>query len=168
MMTRDGMTQLVDQEFVLSNGTHLFPNGDIIYYTGDRDHLRPDQLLTLDGMFFDKIHVSGQGVAPVYPPGATKDPVVGISSRDGITVSGADVFIARNGVMEKITKQIRLTAGVVVNPDGTFTTKDGQKVTLRENQILGFDGVLRDAPIHETVPTAPAVLSSPAPANTGR
>jgi len=55
-----------------------------------------------------------------------------------------------------------------VNPDGTFTTKDGQKVTLRENQILGFDGVLRDAPIHETVPTAPAVLSSPAPANTGR
>jgi hypothetical protein len=76
---------------------------------------------------------------------------VGISSIDGITVSGADTFITRNGVTEKVTKKFQLSkSGVVVNPDGSFTSKDGKSLILRENQVLGFDGVLRDARIRET------------------
>jgi len=158
MVTRDGVTQRVVQEFVLTDGTHLFPNGDIILYTGDRRHLKPNQLLTLDGMIQDT-PVTAQGVAPVYPPGATKDPVVGVSSQDGITVSGADTLITRNGITEKVNKPFQLSGGVVVNPDGSFS-KDGKSLILRENQVLGFDGILRDARIRESVP-APSSLASP-------
>jgi len=157
MMTRDGVTQKVVQEFLLTNGAQLFPNGDIVFYTGDREHLRPNQLLTLDGLI-EHTPVTAQGVAPVVLPGATGNNVVGISSRDGITVSGADALITRNGVTERVTKQFQLSSGVLVNPDGTFT-KDGKSLTLRENQILGFDGILREARIHETGPTVPPVAS---------
>ena len=157
IMTRDGVTQKVVQEFLLSNGTHLFPNGDIVFYTGDREHLRPNQLLTLDGLI-EYTPVTAQGVAPVVVRGATGNNVVGVSSRDGITVSGADTFITRNGVTETVAKQFQLSSGGRVNPDGTFT-KDGKSLILRENQILGFDGVVRDARIHETGPTVPPIAS---------
>ena len=162
MVTRDGVTQKVNQEFVLTNGAHVFPDGNIIFYTGAKAHLRPNQLLTLDGMMEDTA-VTRSGVAPVFPAGASKDAVVGISSRDGISVSGADTLITRNGVMEKVTKSFQLSGGLVVNPDGSFTSKDGKSLTLRENQVLGFDGVLRDATVRESVPApAPATLASPA------
>jgi hypothetical protein len=158
MVTRDGVTDPVVQEFVLTNGTHLYPNGDIILYTGDRQHLGANQLLTLDGTLFDT-PVTAQGVAPVYPPGARKDPVVGVSSRDGITVSGNDTLITRNGVTEKVSKPFQLSSGVVVNPDGSFTPKNGKSLILRENQILGFDGVVRDARIHDTGPAVTPATS---------
>jgi len=152
MVTREGETKKVVQEFVLTNGTHLYPNGDIIYYTGDKDHMQPNELLTLDGMI-EHTKITAKGIAPLVPSGVRDNDIVGISSQDGITVSGADTLITRNGVTEKITKPFQLAGGVVVKPDGSFTTKDRKSLILRENQILGFDGVLRDARIHETEPT---------------
>jgi hypothetical protein len=153
MVTRDGRTQKVNQEFVLTNGTHLFPNGDIIFYTGGKNRLQAGQLLTLDGMV-ENTPITAAGIAPVYPAGV-KSNDVGISSLDGITVMGADTLITRNGNTDKITNQLQLSSGVVVNPDGTFI-KDGTKLTLRENQVLGFDGVVRAARIHDTGLPVPA------------
>jgi hypothetical protein len=149
MVTRDGRTQKVNQEFVLTDGTHLFPNGDIIFYTGGKSRLQAGQLMTLDGLV-ENTPITTRGVAPVNPPGVSANVKneVGISSRDGITVSGADALITRNGNTDKITKQLQLSSGVIVNPDGTFI-KNGAKLTLRENEVLGFDGVVRSAPIHD-------------------
>jgi hypothetical protein len=158
MVTRDRETRRVVQEFVLTNGTHLYPNGDIIYYTGDREHMQPNELLTLDGMI-EHTPITAKGIAPLIPPGAKNNDIVGISSQDGITVSGSDVFVTRNGVMEKIAKPFQLACGVVMKPDGSFTTKDGQNVILRENQILGFDGKLKESRIQETAPAVAPVAS---------
>ena len=162
MITEDEVTKKVDQQFVLSNGAIVYPNGDYILFNGGREHLQPNQLLTLDGVV-ENMPVNADGAAPLIPPGAKDNNVVGISSQDGITVAGTDTLITRNGVTDKVTKQIRLAHGVLVNPDGSFT-KNGQTSALRENQILGFDGVLRDAPIHDASPTA-APLASPDKAN---
>jgi hypothetical protein len=150
MVTRNGKTQKVVHEFVLTNGASVLPTGEIVLYTGARRHLRPNQRLTRDGII-ENIVVTAHGLATAYPLAVDEDDV-GVSFRDGITVSGAGALITRNGVTEKITRQMGLSNGVLVNPDGTFT-KDGRKWTMRENQILGFDGVLRDARIYVTGPT---------------
>jgi hypothetical protein len=157
VVTQDEVTRTVNQQFVLSNGDIVYPNGDYILFTGGREHLQPNQLLTLDGVL-ENTPVNADGAAPVVLPGAKDNNAVGISSQDGITVAGADTFITRNGVMDKVTKQIQLAHGVLVNPDGSFI-KNGQTVTLRENQVLGFDGVLREARIHETGSAVPPTAS---------
>lgn len=81
---------------------------------------------------------------------------VGLSANDGITVSGADAFITRNGVTEKIAKDVTLQSGVTVRPDGTFLMADGTKITIRPNQLLTLDGKLIEAPVRRTsTPVAP-------------
>jgi hypothetical protein len=158
LVTRNGVTEKVTQEFVLTNGDHVYPNGDIRLHTGATKRLAGNQLLTLDGLIID-VRVTPQGVAPVIPAGADKGDV-GISSRDGITISGSDTFVTRNGVTEKNSRQMHLSNGALVNPDGTVVMKDGSKITLRENQILGFDGVIHEAPIRTENSAAPAPESA--------
>ena len=80
------------------------------------------------------------GVVPIPPAG--KD--VGISARDGIVISGTDVLVTRNGVTEKLTKELGFTNGVRIRPDGTVVKADGSKVTMRPGQLLTFDGELRE------------------------
>lgn len=81
---------------------------------------------------------------------------VGLSKYDGITVSGADTFITRNGVTEKIAKEIKLAnTGVTVRPDGTVLLADGSKITIRPNQLLTLDGKLIDAPVARTATPVP-------------
>ncbi|HEV7868933.1 MAG TPA: DUF6799 domain-containing protein [Chthoniobacteraceae bacterium] len=75
---------------------------------------------------------------------------VGLSARDGITMSGADAFITRNGVTEKLAKEVVLDGGVRVQPNGTVTMKDKTKITLRANQLLTLDGRLVEAPVNAT------------------
>lgn len=103
---------------------------------------------------------------------ASANKEVGIAAHDGITVSGTDLFSTRNGVTDKVTKELQLSNGTVIKPDGTVKTPDGGQFTLRTSQILTFDGKLLDstpqvAPITpapgsattistETVKTAPA------------
>jgi hypothetical protein len=87
-------------------------------------------------------------------PVPQKSSEVGISAHDGITLSGAEVFITRNGGTEKLTKILELPNGMRVQPDGVIITRDGGKFSLRLSQVLTFDGKLLDAPIVESV--APA------------
>ncbi len=65
---------------------------------------------------------------------------VGIASSDGITLSGTDVLVTRNGVTEKLTKEITIGEGIRVKPDGTILSADGGTLTLRPAQIRTFDG----------------------------
>lgn len=97
---------------------------------------------------------------------------VGLSKHDGITVSGADAFITRNGVTEKIAKDIKLGAtGVTVRPDGTAIMADGTKITIRPDQLLTLDGKLINAPVARTatpVPPGSSTTNAGAPASPSR
>lgn len=88
----------------------------------------------------------------VASPAGTTSPGsdVGVSSRDGVTMSGADVLVTRNGVTEKLTKELELPGGLRVLPDGTVVTAEGGKITLRPTQVLTFQGKFLNAPIRET------------------
>lgn len=94
-------------------------------------------------------------------------PEVGVSARDGITISGADLMVTRNGATEKLTKVLELPNGVRVEPSGMITTGDGAKVVLRPTQLLTFDGRFLNIPIVESAPaaaTTTTTTTTPAPA----
>lgn len=103
-------------------------------------------------------------VAPQPKPSAE----VGVSSRDGLTVSGASVLMTRNGATETLTKELELPNRLRIRPDGTITMPDGGKLTLRPSQVLTFDGQIFEAPVAESVapkivPVVPVVPVAPAP-----
>jgi len=99
-------------------------------------------------------------LAPKINPNAE----VGVSSRDGISVSGADVLVTRNGRTEKLMKEIVLSNGFRVRPDGTVMVKEGGVMTLRPSQVLTFEGELIDPPVVESVaPKKPLTVVQPQP-----
>ncbi len=162
IMTRAGVSAKMDQEVRFPNGLRVLPDGTVTLPDGSTTALRANQILTFDGVFQD-VTVIQAGVAPLQAvtpmPAATAD--VGISARDGITISGTEVFLTQNGVMQKVTSDVRMSNGVVVQADGTIISENGNKVTLRANQVLGLDGVLREAPVRPNPAGPNPALSSP-------
>jgi hypothetical protein len=90
-------------------------------------------------------------------------PEVGLSAKDGITVSGNRAFVTRNGNTEALVGRLTLDDGTEVMPDGTIHTKGGATVTLKAEQILGFDGTIAAAPIKNPPPQPrkPSSLAAP-------
>jgi hypothetical protein len=109
----------------------------------------------------------------------TLGPDVGISSQDGITLSGTEIMVTRNGVTEKLTKEIKLENGTRILPNGSVISSSGTSVPLRPSQVLTFDGKVINAPVSgstsstgaaaapaatTTTVTTPAVTATSAPA----
>jgi hypothetical protein len=94
---------------------------------------------------------------PTNAPAESAKTAVGIASRDGISLSGTDVLVTRNGISEKLTKPMTLSGGVKVKPDGTMVGTDGSEVMLRPEQLLTFEGQLVNIPVSRTNPAIPTV-----------
>jgi len=73
---------------------------------------------------------AAQAPSSIASPAPNPANEVGISSRDGITMSGNDVIVTRNGISEKLTKELELTNGTRVKPTAPFITSDGGKLAL--------------------------------------
>lgn len=157
VMTRSGVTTKVEREMAFPNGLKVQANGTIMLRDGTSVTLRPNQLLTFDGEV-QEVALSADGVAPVSSVDTGPVPQSGSTPtmHDGITMVGADVFITRNGVREKVNADVRLPNGVVAQSDGTVVLNNGNRITLRPNQVLGLDGVLRES-------AAPAASSTTLP-----
>ncbi len=107
---------------------------------------------SVSGIFIAGL-LAGSAVAQITVPAIPVKPLapavpdtgaVGLGARDGITLSGSDVLITRNGVIEKMTKVTKLPNGLVVGMDGTVTTAEGTKFPLRQTQLVTFDGTIID------------------------
>ncbi|HSI14269.1 MAG TPA: DUF6799 domain-containing protein [Chthoniobacter sp.] len=157
-MVQGGVTTQVVRETLFPNGLRVLPNATVTLRDGRETTLLPQQWLTFEGSVDDQI-----AAAPERPVAATETVAreSGVSSRDGITVSGADVFITRNGATEKITADMRLSNGVIVHPDGTVLLANGKKITLRNAQVLDFHGVVHEAPVRANAPGIDPSLSNP-------
>jgi hypothetical protein len=97
---------------------------------------------------------------PVVP--APNKNEVGVSARDGITVSGGEALITRNGQTEKLTREFVLPNGLRAQADGRILAKDGNAITLRQDQILTFEGKIIAAPLPEAIPPLKPVMPPPA------
>jgi hypothetical protein len=141
-MVRNGVTTRVDREILIPNGVRVEPNGTVTLRNGRERTLLPKQWLTFDGTLDDFTLRAGH---PAVSAAVKRES--GISFRDGITVSGADVFITRNSITNKVTSEIHLPNGTVVKPDGSVILSNGNKMTLRVDQFLDLHGVLHDASV---------------------
>ncbi len=165
VVTQNGVTTKVDHEMKLPNGVRVLANGSVTRADGSSTALRPNQILTLDGTL-QEVLLDSNGVAPLssVDSGPAPKSAVGLSARDGISVSGTELFLTRNGVTEKVTADVRLPNGIVAKPDGTVILNNGNRITLRSDQVLDLNGVLRDVPVGNspTLPgTAPGKIQRP-------
>ncbi len=90
------------------------------------------------------------------PAPTRKDLEVGVSATDGVSVSGGAALVTRNGATTKLEKELKLTNGTRVQPDGTITFADGKALVLHGDQVLTFDGtIVVAAPRPAPAPVAP-------------
>jgi hypothetical protein len=145
-MVRDGITTRVDREIVFPNGVRVQPNASVTLRDGNQVTLLPNQWLDFEGSIDDSV-----AQAPTAPEVKAevkeKTRESGVSARDGITISGTDVFITRNGATDKVVADLRLPNGTVVKADGTVLLRGGRRVTLRADQVLDLHGVLHESPV---------------------
>ena len=145
VMTYHGVTSKVEHDYVLSDGTKVRANGNIVFHDGSTTSLRPNQILLFDGEIQEAI-LTPDGVAPLagIAEGPRTQTDFRATSRDGITVANGVALITRDGVTEKITSDVRLANGAVVKSDGTVVFSNGNSLSLNPNQFLDLDGVLHD------------------------
>lgn len=156
-IVRNGVTTQVEREILFPNGLRVLPNATVTLRDGREVTLLPKQWLNFEGSIDDRI--VEEGPTRTVPQAVIRES--GVSSRDGITVSGADVFITRDGKTEKVTSDMHLKSGVVVHPDGTVLLANGKKITLRSEQVLDFHGVVHEAPVRPSAPGIAPSLSNP-------
>ena len=145
LFTRNGVTQKVEKEVVLENGLRVGPEGTATLPNGEKIALHNNQILTLHGALED-VALTPQGIAPVTSAGSpVKKAGEGavVTTTDGITFSGTEAVLTRNGVSQRLTKEMRLRNGAIVEPNGLVTLPNRAPLTIRADQVLGFDGVLR-------------------------
>jgi hypothetical protein len=100
------------------------------------------------------------------PAAAGNGVQVGVAKRDGVTVSGDEAFVTRNGATEKLTKELALPSGVIVKPNGMMILPDRTEAPLRASQILTFDGKVSEIPPDPAVNPAPVGPSATFGTNT--
>lgn len=88
-------------------------------------------------------------VAPWLPLAAqNSDPRVisstAVSPRDGFTRSGTGILFTRDGVPQKVQREVVLENGLRVRPDGAVTLPSGAKTVLGNNQLLTPLGAIEE------------------------
>lgn len=94
-------------------------------------------------LFFSLLGIAGgMDLAQVSPPGIV--PGGAVTARDGFTKHGTSVLLTRNGVTQKVEREVAIENGLRVRADGAVTLPGGEKATLRANQLLTFSGAFED------------------------
>jgi len=162
VMTHNGLTTKLGADVLLPNGLRVQANGTVTLRDGSASALQQNRLLTFEGQFVP-LPVGMQaeaGTIPTRPEVSRADKKeIGLSGKDGITVSGADVLITRNGITDKVTSEMKMPNGAIVKPNGNVVLANGKTIMLRADQLLDLNGVLRESPA-EPNPAGPAPSSS--------
>ena len=95
-------------------------------------------LLFLASLAFCSVPLFGDASAPNVVSSTA------VSARDGFTRGGTSVLFTRNGISQKVEKEMVLENGLRVRPDGSATLLNGKKISLGNNQILTPQGALED------------------------
>jgi hypothetical protein len=164
VLTLNGITTELRNDQLLPNGLRVQHDGTVTLRSGQTSTLQQNLLLTLDGQFvaLPAAMQAAAGTTPTHPDvSRAQAKEVGLSGKDGITVSGTDMLITRNGVTDKITAEVKLPNGAIAKPDGTVILANGQKILLRPDQLLDLNGKLHEAPVQPNPPGIAPSYSTP-------
>jgi hypothetical protein len=79
---------------------------------------------------------------------------------DGIFRHLGATWIVMKGHGDKVNREMKINEGLTIEPNGTVTFKDGHKVALKGNQMVTFDGQVKDVSPSLTLPDTP--IATPA------
>jgi hypothetical protein len=148
LMTFKGVTEKLTREVVLPNKVRIQPDGTVFLANGDKQVLRNNQILTMQGVIEDT-PLTQDGTAPMPSggsPAAGVRPGVAAGVVDGVTISGQQAYLTRNGVTQPIRDDVRLESGVRIQSDGTVTLANGTRISLKPDQLLKLDGSVESIP----------------------
>lgn len=127
-------------KITLNDGTIVNPDGTYLTRNKEKFRLRNGSSIDMDGILYRneyqyqyKIKNENKGLSEAQIQERTQN-------RYHIMNIDGQLYQIKNQSQNKLKKQHKLNNRVVVNPDGTYTNRDGQQVHLRDGEVLDVDG----------------------------
>ena len=140
LQIRDRDQIRLKDKITLNDGTVVNPDGTYITRDKDRFRLRDGSCIDMDGILYRneyqyqyKIRNENKGLSEAQIQERTQN-------RYHIMNIDGQLYQIKNQAQNKLKQQLKLNNRVVVNPDGSYTNRDGQQVHLRDGEVLNMDG----------------------------
>lgn len=124
----------------LSDGSVVAPDGTYETSDGSRLKLKNGECLDGDGIKYRNEYQYRHKVSQENK-GLTQDQIRERNqNRVYYTMVDGEMFLVRNQSQRRLEESLDLGNGVVVNPDGSFQTRDQKRLRLHDGQCLNEDG----------------------------
>mgnify|MGYP001826804143 FL=1 len=137
---RDRAEMRLKEKQTLSDGSVVSPDGTYETYDGSRLKLKNGECLDGDGIKYRNEYQYRYKVSQENK-GLTQDQIRERNqNRLHYTMVDGEMFLVRNQSQRRLEESLDLGNGVVVNPDGSFQTKDQKRLRLHDGQCLNEYG----------------------------
>lgn len=137
---RDRAEMRLKYKQTLSDGSVVSPDGTYQTTDGDRLKLKKGECLDGDGIKYRNEYQYRYKVSQENK-GLTQDQIRERNqNRVQYTLVDGDMYVVRNQTQQRLQESLDLGNGVVVNPDGSFQTRDQKRLQLQDGQCLNADG----------------------------
>lgn len=140
LQIRDRDQIRLQDKITLNDGTVVNPNGTYVTRNQEKFRLRDGSCIDMDGILYRneyqyqyRIKNENKGLSEAQIQERTQN-------RFHIMNIDGQLFQIKNQSQNKLKQQLKLNNRVVVNPDGTYTNRDGKQVHLRDGECLNMDG----------------------------
>ena len=137
---RDRAEMRLKDKQTLADGSVVAPDGTYETADGDRLKLKKGECLDGDGIKYRNEYQYRYKVG-MENKGLTQDQIRERNqNRVQYTLVEGDMYVVRNQTQQRLQESLDLGNGVVVNPDGSFLTRDQKRLQLHDGQCLNTDG----------------------------
>ena len=137
---RDRAEMRLKDKQTLSDGSVLSPDGTYQTTDGDRLKLKKGECLDGDGIKYRNEYQYRYKVGQENK-GLTQDQIRERNqNRVQYTLVDGDMYVVRNQTQQRLQESLDLGNGVVVDPDGSFQTRDQKRLQLKDGECLNADG----------------------------
>lgn len=140
LQIRDHDQILLIDKITLNDGTIVNPDGTYLTRNKEKFRLRHGSSIDMDGVLYRneyqyqyKVKQENKGLSEAQIQERTQN-------RYHIMNIDGQLYQIKNQSQNKLKKQHKLNNRVVVNPDGTYTNRDGIQQHLRDGEVLNMDG----------------------------
>ena len=140
LQIRDRDQIRLKDKITLNDGTVVSPDGTYTTRDKERFRLRDGSCIDMEGIFYRneyqyqyKIKNENKGLSDAQIQERTQN-------RYHIMNIDGHVYQIKNQAQNKLKQQLKLNNRVVVNPDGSYTNREGKQMHLRDGECLNLDG----------------------------